>query len=149
MSKNIIRSDLIYLLALIQSTQKIFAYSKDINSVADFLLNDMIVVNACLQQFAYMGETVKKINPLTKADYPNIPWIEIQSFRNNIVHQYQKLDLNKVLSVIKNHLPSLETDLYKVIKKELENGNIPKDHYEVAKNSDFYSYIDFSRIDGL
>ncbi len=147
MSENIIRSDLIYLLALLQAIQKILRFSKDIDSVEDFLLDDMLVVNGCLQQFAYMGENIKKINPLTKDRHPQVPWVAIKNFRNNIVHEYQNIDLNKVLSIIKNDLNVLETDFYHVLRSELENGSIPKDHYEVAKNSGYYLCIDFGRID--
>ncbi len=141
------KSDLIYLLGLLRSIQKIYKMSAHLSSANDLIEEeDLIIANACFMQFTCLGENAKKIDYETRLLYTNIPWSEIIGFRNNIVHEYQDIDLIKVFSIIKDDLPTLEENIYTILSLELKAGRIPQEHYDVAKNSDYYQHIDFSRI---
>lgn len=142
-----IKNDLLYLLNILESVEKIILYSKDCMDAEMFYeLNDQLNFNASLNLFANIGENLGKISDELKQSYPNIDWKQIKGFRNKVVHDYVNIDTFMVFDVIKNNLPILRKSLMKIIRNELENVNFDVNEYEEAKKSFYYRHISFEEI---
>ncbi len=76
--------------------------------------SNFMVVEACLYNIQIIGEAVSKLPDDIKEKEQQIPWVLIKGMRNRLIHEYFGTDLNLVWNVIKNELPSFESDLKKM-----------------------------------
>jgi uncharacterized protein with HEPN domain len=65
-----------------------------------------------------VGEAASKVSREYRTDHSEIPWDRIIAFRHRMVHDYPRIELPKVWGVVQNHLPSLITELEKLIPPE-------------------------------
>ena len=142
-----IKNDLLYLLRILESVEKIFLYTKDISSAESlYHSNDQKDFNACLSLLANIGEQSTKISDELKAKYNNINWLVIKSLRNKIVHNYTGLDVFILFETIKNSLPVLKNDISKIIEIEIKLKTFDLEEFNVAKTSPYLKHIDFKFI---
>ncbi|MCR4437417.1 MAG: DUF86 domain-containing protein [Eubacteriales bacterium] len=142
-----IRNDLMYLLNILESIEKILLYSKDCNDAETFYeLNDQLNFNASLNLFANIGENIGKVSDELKRKYPDIDWKQIKGFRNRVVHDYVNIDTFMVFDIIKNDLKQLKDKLMKIISFELTIGNFDMEEYTAARKSFYYRHINFDGI---
>lgn len=142
-----IKNDLMYLLNMLESIEKILIYSKDCANAEEFYeLNDQLNFNASLNLLTNIGENIGKISEELKQLYNNIEWKQIKGFRSRVVHDYVNIDTFMVYDIIKNDLISLRNSLMNIVTKEIEKGNFDIEEYNAAKESFYYRHIDFSSI---
>ena len=142
-----IRNDLMYLLNIIESIEKILLYSKNCsNAEAFYEMNDQLNFNASLNLFATIGENIGKISDKLKQVYSDIDWKQIKDLRNRVVHDYVNIDTLTIFDIIKNDLTSLKNELMNIIAIELDNGNFDSEEYKDAKKSFYYRHINFEGI---
>ncbi len=142
-----IRNDLMYLLNILESIEKILLYSKDCNGAETFYeLNDQLNFNASLNLFANIGENIGKISDELMRKYSDIDWKQIKGFRNRVVHDYVNIDTFMVFDIIKNDLKQLKDKLTKIISFELTVGNFDMEEYTAARKSFYYRHINFDAI---
>ncbi len=72
--------------------------------------NNLLVQSAVLYQFTIIGEAVLHIDSdlLHKVQYP---WHMVRGFRNFIAHEYHKLEMSAVWTIIANDLPLLKNKI--------------------------------------
>lgn len=70
--------------------------------------DDPLLHDALLFQFVVIGEAVKHLAPETRAAAPEIPWTDIAGLRDLIAHEYFRIDIHRVLEIVKRDLPALE-----------------------------------------
>ncbi len=101
-----------YLQRILDSINKIFLYTKDINIAnLDKHKKDL---DACLMQLINIWETMNKISKVDNKFYlQNIDLKKIINFRNFVVHNYFWVNITIIKDIIKIHLP--------ILKKEIEN----------------------------
>ena len=58
-----------------------------------------------------IGEACSKISPEFQAAHPEIPWRDIVSMRNLLIHAYQRIDLIQVWKAASKDLPDLVQNL--------------------------------------
>lgn len=142
-----IKNDLLHLLSILESIEKIQHYSKGINDAESFFIDsDQLRFNACLTLFVNIGETSKKISKELKGSSDKKLWSRLSDFRNKIAHEYPSLDLFIVFNIIINELPALKDKIINIIKNKLETNTFDVHEYNVAKESPYYKHIDFSKI---
>lgn len=142
-----IRNDLMYLLNMLESLEKILLYSKDCTDAEEFYeMNDQLNFNASLNLLTNIGENIGKISEELKQLYINIEWKQIKGFRNRVVHDYVNIDTFMVFDIIKNNLAPLKSSLMDVVAKELEKGNFDHEEYDESIKSFYYRHIDFRSI---
>ena len=73
---------------------------------ADFF-DDERTREAVLRKLQTMAESVQKISGELKKRHPEVPWREIASIRNVLVHDYIGLKLERIWDIITNQLPPL------------------------------------------
>lgn len=83
-------------------------------SVEDFLRTQsgMILYNSTCMCLQTIGETLRKVDDLTKRQflsiyYPQIPWKSIYGLRNIISHEYEDTDPDEIYRTIKNNISEL------------------------------------------
>lgn len=63
--------------------------------------------NAVLRNLQTIAESTQRLSGGLKATEPEVPWRAIAGFRNVLVHDYFKIDLDVVWSVVDRDLPEL------------------------------------------
>ncbi len=80
-------------------------------------LNNAVLQNAILFQFAIIGEAVIHIDRDLLDKYP-YTWHNIRSFRNFILHEYHAIEIWIVWETAKNNLPELKKIIETILNKE-------------------------------
>ncbi|MEA5421288.1 HepT-like ribonuclease domain-containing protein [Spirulina sp. CCNP1310] len=62
---------------------------------------------AILYEITIVGEIVKRLSPLFRQNYPEIPWKQIAGMRDKLVHDYDKVDLDLTWEVTQSSIPRL------------------------------------------
>ncbi len=104
----------LFLHDILECIEKIERYTRNLN-FEDFIKNDM-VVDAVIRNLEIIGEAVKNIPPEVRSRYPEIPWKQIASFRDVVIHHYFGVDLNIVWTVIRKHLKELKPKIKRILK---------------------------------
>ncbi len=93
-----------------------------------------------------IGEQASKMTEELRNKYPEVPWKEITGVRNRIAHDYARVDYFIVYNIIKKELPILQSNIMKILQKELIAGNFESEPFEFARQSDYYKFIPFDEI---
>ena len=140
-------NDLLYLLNILEYSGKIWKYTENIASAEEFYeFNEQLNLNASLTLLANIGENIGKISEELKQEYQDIEWQSIKDFRNKIVHDYAGIDIDIVFEIITEDLKKLKPKIEQIIVKKTEQKVFDMDELNLAKESDFYKYVDFSKI---
>jgi uncharacterized protein with HEPN domain len=65
-----------------------------------------------------VGEAASRVSSDERARYPTIPWPEIVSLRNRLIHGYDAVDFDILWEVITHDLPELIAHLEKTVPPE-------------------------------
>ena len=63
--------------------------------------------SATLYQIIIIGEATKRLSTEFRKRHAKIPWSEIAGMRDILAHQYDKVNLNTLWSVIQDDIPEL------------------------------------------
>jgi uncharacterized protein with HEPN domain len=77
---------------------------------ADRLLNLALV-----RLLEIIGEAANRIPKTEQARYPQIPWPQIVSLRNRLIHGYDAVDLDIVWQIVTQDMPGLITSLEEIV----------------------------------
>lgn len=73
-----------------------------------------------------IGEAATRMSPEVRNRHPGIPWLDIIGMRNRIVHGYDQVDFDILWDVMELHLPSLITELQRIL--DVKNDNHKQDN---------------------
>jgi uncharacterized protein with HEPN domain len=73
----------------------------------DDLDDDEMLRLALTKLVEIVGEAAKQVTPVTKAEYPKVPWSAAARMRDRLVHHYFDIDLDVLWSTIVIDLPAL------------------------------------------
>lgn len=105
------KDDSVYLHHILDSISLIQKHTKNIDYLA--FLHDELIYNTIIRQFEIIGEAANHISENVKNKIPSIPWKDIVSMRNILIHDYFEIDLKDVWKTSKNDLD--------ILKKNIEN----------------------------
>jgi uncharacterized protein with HEPN domain len=141
------KNDLLHLLTLLESLEKITLYSQDAKDAESFLaLNDQINFNAVLNLLVHVGETSSKLSDDLLDHSPEIEWHKIKALRNRIAHDYMGLNVLMVFRTIRNAVPQLTERLYYITRTRLSDGTLDGEELRVSQGSPYYRHIQFSKL---
>ena len=103
----------LYLSNIKECTDRIESYTIDGKAV--FLENTMIQ-DAVIRNFEIIGEATKRLSTEFRTTYPDIPWQQMAGFRDVLIHDYLKVNLNRVWATIEHNLPQLKAAIEKILK---------------------------------
>ncbi len=78
---------------------------------------DMECQDAIMRRLEIIGEAAGRIPEQAKVMLPQIPWNEMKSMRNFIIHEYDGVDPNVIWETLKKDIPVLIATLEKALPK--------------------------------
>lgn len=87
-----------------QIEQYIFGLKKE-----EFLIN-FLVRDAVIRNLEIIGEASKNIAEEFKKNNPSVPWRDIVSMRNKVIHEYFLIDEETVWNVITQDIPRIKNE---------------------------------------
>jgi uncharacterized protein with HEPN domain len=94
-----------YLLDILLAARKVLKYTKGMKQ-GEFDGNEL-VQDAVMRQLEIMGEAAGRISEEYRKAHPEIPWHKIIGMRNQIIHEYFRINRQVVWDTIHNDLPDL------------------------------------------
>jgi uncharacterized protein with HEPN domain len=80
--------------------------------------SDDVLGLALVRLLEILGEAARGVSPELRTRYPAIPWHQLVSTRNRMIHAYFSVDMDIVWSIIEGDLPSLIHQLEHVVASE-------------------------------
>ncbi len=94
-----------YLLDILLAARKVLQYAGSMKQ-EEFDGNEL-VQDAVMRQLEIMGEAAGRISEEFRKAHPTIPWHKIIGMRNQIIHEYFRINRQVVWDTIHNDLPDL------------------------------------------
>jgi uncharacterized protein with HEPN domain len=69
---------------------------------------DRVLSLALVRLLEIVGEAAARVSSEARAKHPDIPWQEIVSLRNRLIHSYDAVDMDVLWSIVNTDLPALE-----------------------------------------
>jgi len=108
------KSDSPYLAQIAKNIATIREYigSEDMNA----FLVDGKTQSAVLMQLQQIGELAKRVSSQAQAEMFSIPWRDVADFRNMVAHEYYKVQLPIVWTIVTEQLAPLEVACNEYLK---------------------------------
>lgn len=68
---------------------------------------DRVLNLALVRLLEIVGEAAARVSSEARARHPAIPWSEIVSLRNRLIHGYDAVDMDVLWSIVNTDLPAL------------------------------------------
>lgn len=108
------RDDRLYLSNIKECIERIETYTDDGREI---FLQTTLIQDAVIRNFEIIGEATKRLSPELRAAYPDVPWQQLAGFRDVLIHDYLKVNLNRVWGVIEQNLPELKTRVEAILQR--------------------------------
>lgn len=79
---------------------------------------DEVLQAAVLHHLTVMGEAISRLSPELRDKHPEVPWRQIVSVRNRIVHAYFDLDWKILWVAATEDVPALYLRIDAILKSE-------------------------------
>ena len=76
--------------------------------------------DAVVRELEVLGEAAARVSDDVRAEHPDIPWPQIVGLRNRLIHEYFRVQLDVVWSVVANELPSLIEQMEAIVPPEVD-----------------------------
>lgn len=106
------RDDRLYLSNIKECIDRIESYTLD---GKEAFLQTTIIQDAVIRNFEIIGEATKRLSPEIRTAYPDVPWQQVAGFRDVLIHDYLKVNLNRVWGVIEQNLPQLKATIEMIL----------------------------------
>ena len=81
----------------------------------DSFLADEVSQAALLHHLTVIGEAINRLSPEVRANHPEVPWRQIVSVRNRIVHAYFDLDWKILWVTATEDVPTLRVRIAAIL----------------------------------
>ena len=98
---------------ILDAIERIQEFTKDM-TFAEFDRN-RLVLDAVIRNFEIIGEAGNHIPISIQNQYPQIPWRQIISMRNSLIHEYFGADNSVIWDTIQIHLSGLKNQLLLIV----------------------------------
>jgi uncharacterized protein with HEPN domain len=94
-----------YFLDILIAARKVLRYTEGV-SWEDFT-GDNVLQDAVMRNLQIIGEAARKVSDESRAAHSGIPWTGIIGMRNRLVHEYFRVDVEKVWETARDDIPVL------------------------------------------
>ncbi len=84
---------------------------------ADFQ-DDEKTIDSVLRNLEIIGEASRHVPADVRTRYPDIPWIEMRTMRNLVIHEYHGVNLEIIWQTVQENLPPLVSPLNQILAEE-------------------------------
>lgn len=109
------KSDLLYLSNIKDCIQRIESYTAE--GKEKFLETPMIQ-DAVIRNFEIIGEATKRLSLDLKNAYPDVAWKQIAGLRDVLIHDYSKVNLDRVWGIVAQKLPQLKQTVETALRQQ-------------------------------
>ncbi len=139
--------DLLFLLRILEVSEKISLYSAGYEEAVEFFeANDQKEFNACLNLLAQIGEHANKISNETKALNVKVEWEKLYGFRNRLVHDYTGIDKFITFEIIHHSIPEIIDSISELIHFGISIQHFIGADLEIAQTSPYLKHVNFRRL---
>jgi len=79
------------------------------------LRSDETLSRAVVRSLEVIGEAASKIDPELRAVHSEVPWPKMVAIRNRLIHGYMGINYNIVVSVLRNEIPALQSQIEEIL----------------------------------
>lgn len=101
---------------ILECISRIQRYTKGLD-FDEFELDDK-TIDSVLRNLEIIGEASRHVPREIQARYSDLPWVEMTTMRNIVIHEYHGVNLKIIWTTIKNDLPPLIPRLKEILKDE-------------------------------
>jgi len=101
---------------ILDAVENAVLFTKD-KQRRDMETNKMLAF-ALVRLLEIIGEAAHGISEDLKQKYPAVPWQQMTSMRNNLIHGYFQVDNDLIWQTVKKELPPLLTAIRDILQKE-------------------------------
>ena len=101
---------------ILQSIAKIRRFIKGY-TFEDFR-EDEKTIDSVLRNLEIIGEAARHIPANIRAQYPELPWAEMLTMRNIVIHEYHRVNLEIIWQTLKEDLPPLISPLKRILHED-------------------------------
>ena len=94
-----------YLLDIVIAARKVLRYVEGVT--LEGFRNGEVLQDAVVRNLQILGEAARKISEELRQQHPEIPWSQIIGMRNRLVHEYFRVDVERVWETVTEDLPAL------------------------------------------
>ena len=94
-----------YLLDILESVRTAIGYLAEKTQTQ--FLSDQQCQDAVVRRLKIIGEAARRVSQETRVSFPDLPWTEMDSMRNRMIHVYDDVDLGVVWNTVRIDLPEL------------------------------------------
>lgn len=106
------KDERIYLEQILERIAMIEEFTSD---GRDDFLQSLKTQEAVIRCFEAVGEVIKRLTPENLVDYPHIPWKQVASFRDFLIHHYDEIKIKVVWQIVEDDLaPAIHDILQKI-----------------------------------
>lgn len=110
-----------YLQHILDAIERASAYARQAGTV-DVFREDSLIQDGVVRNIEVIGEAAVKLQqaaPDFIAQYPEIPWKDMRTMRNKVIHDYFDVDLDVVWSTVEQDLPALAKQISDILSRLL------------------------------
>ena len=108
--------DLASLLDICKAAQQVLKFKGNLDKTA--FLQDDKTQSAILYQLLIIGEAVKRLSQELRQQHSEIPWSLMAGMRDNLIHEYDDVDLEEVWKTSAQDIPDLLAWLEPLLPRE-------------------------------
>jgi len=108
------KDDTVYLRHIIDAFLQIERYTNGV--IYEEFLSNSLLQDAVIRQLEVMGEAARNLSADLQNEYPAIPWRQMISLRNRMIHAYFNVNLQIIWEIIQGDIPNLKQDMMRVLE---------------------------------
>jgi len=94
-----------YLLDMLIAARKILLFTQGVTR--EQFDQDELLQNTVIRMLEIIGEAARNVSDGIKAIHSEIPWRQIVGMRHRLVHEYFRIDLERVWDTVEKDIPDL------------------------------------------
>ena len=107
------RDESVYLRHILDAVVRIDTYPIDVSE--DNFRQNTLLQDGVIRQIEIIGEATKRLTSDLRGRYPQIPWEDIASMRDKIIHDYFGVDFEKVWLTATEDIPVLKREIAQIL----------------------------------